>query len=71
MRQLWQLYPRYGRLTLCLLESLLLDPFLYLFDQVVLTTNVLRLLKAVVLLTPFLYLFDQAVLMTNAAGLLE
>jgi hypothetical protein len=40
------------RITLRLLEAaLLLATFLYLFDQVVLTTNVLGLLKAV-LLTP-------------------
>jgi hypothetical protein len=35
------------RITLRLLEALLLAPFLCLFDQVVLTTNALRLLKAV------------------------
>ncbi len=52
------------RITLRWLEALLLAPFLYLLDQVVLTTNVLRLLKAV-LLTPFLYLFDQVVLTTD------
>jgi hypothetical protein len=58
------------RITLCWLEALLLAPFLYLLDQVVLTTNVLRLLKAV-LLTPFMYLFDQVVFTTNVLRLLK
>ncbi len=45
MRQLWQLY-RYGlhcagwRHSCCAVEGSLVTPFLYLFDQVVLTTNV-------------------------------
>ena len=52
------------RITLRFLEALLLAPFLYLFDQVVLTTNVCLLESC--LLIPFLYLFDQVVLTTNA-----